>query len=240
MRISRRTFLGTATAAAAAFVPGRTASLQAAQDLPFGESRLGLSDTERDGLLYLPSRYRPGTPVPLVIMLHGLGGIGPAMRTLFTVAEARTIVVIAPESRNIKWGQEAAGFDADVRYIGAAFRYVTSLLDIDPEYVALAGQSDGAGYALSMGLAYGDTFNHLMVFAGGQMAPLRRRGKPRIFFGHGIDDAQMPIEETARVFVPALKKDGYDVTLLEYEGGHAVPQAVTAAAFDWLIAGRRG
>ena len=89
-------------------------------------------------------------------------------------------------------------------------------VDIDVDHVALGGVSDGAGYALSMGLAYGDAFNHVIVLAGGQMVPFRRQGKPRLFFAHGTEDIQIPIDETARKYVPQLKAEGYDVTYHEY------------------------
>jgi predicted esterase len=44
----------------------------------------------------------------------------------------------------------------------------------------------------------------------------------------------MPIDETSRRFVPALKKLGYDVTYREYEGGHSVPETVVRDAFAWF------
>jgi predicted esterase len=144
-------------------------------------------------------------------------------------------VVIAPESRDLTWGQSIPGFDADVKYIGSAYRYVAAGLNLDLSRIALGGQSDGAGYALSMGLAYGDTFNHLMVFSGGLMIPVRRQGKPRIFMAHGINDVQMPIDRTARRFAPQLKEEGYDITYHEYDGGHATPQFVIRDAFEWFV-----
>ena len=47
----------------------------------------------------------------------------------------------------------APGFAANVRYLGAAYRHVTGLLDVDRSHVASGGHSDGAGYALAVGLA---------------------------------------------------------------------------------------
>jgi predicted esterase len=113
---------------------------------------------------------------------------------------------------------------------------VVETLDIDPSHVALGGISDGAGYALSMGLAYGDSFNHVMVFSGGLMIPFRRQGSPHIFIAHGLNDVQMPIDRTGRRFASELKIDGYDVTYREYEGGHAVPRDIVREAFEWFLA----
>ncbi|OFW30958.1 MAG: hypothetical protein A3H97_19210 [Acidobacteria bacterium RIFCSPLOWO2_02_FULL_65_29] len=218
------------------------AEARAQSELPFGESRLGLSDDGRDGSLYVPKGYRAGVPMPLLMMLHGLGGSAQGVRYTFPLADQFGVIVIAPESRGLTWGQSAPGFDADVRYLGAAYRHVTGLLDVDRAHVALGGHSDGAGYALGMGLAYGDVFNHLMVFSAGMMTPFRKQGKPRIFIAHGVDDNQMPIERTSRKFVPRLKAEGYDVTYREYDGGHGVKVPVVREAFEWLLAGdeRRG
>jgi predicted esterase len=86
-----------------------------------------------------------------------------------------------------------------------------------------------------MGLAYGDSFNHLMIFSAGTMAPFRRQGKTKIFLAHGTRDEQMPIDRTGRKFAADLKADGYDITYREYEGGHGAPPDVVREAFDWFV-----
>ena len=235
--MNRRGFLALGAGALGWLQLAHDADAQTAPgDIPFGESRLGISNGLRDGTLYVPKSYKPGVPMPLMMMLHGYSGSGEGMRYTFPLAEEFGVIVIAPESRDLTWGQSAPGFDPDVRYLSAAVRQVVDTLDIDPTHVALAGVSDGAGYALSMGLAYGDVFNHLMVFSGGLMIPVRRRGKPRIFFGHGIDDHQMPIDDTSRKFAAQLKTEGYDVTTREYAGGHGVSLPVVREAFEWFLA----
>lgn len=236
--MDRRRFL-TLGAASALGWPGTrnaNAGARAQRDVTFGESRLGLSDDGRDGAVYVPKGYQAGAPMPLLMMLHGFGGVSQGVRYTFPLADEFGVIVIAPESRDLTWGRSAPGFDADVRYLGAAYRSVTGFLDVDRTHVALGGHSDGAGYALSMGLAYGDVFNHLMVFSAGVMAPFRKQGKPRIFIAHGLKDNQMPIDETSRRFVPPLKAEGYDVTYREYDGGHGVPAPVVREAFEWFRA----
>jgi len=254
--MNRRRFLSVGAAGAFACLPGArgafagTAAWPAgtrdtsgpAQDpraeligIPYGETRLKLSNDDRDGTLYVPPGYKDGTPMPLLMMLHGFGGTAASVRYTFPLADEFGVIVIAPESRSLTWGQGTPGFDADVRYLGAAYRHVTDILDVDRTHVALGGQSDGAGYALSMGLAYGDVFNHLMIFAGGLMNPLRRKGMPRIFIAHGANDQQMPVDLTARTFAPQLKKEGYDVTYREHEGGHGTPVSIVREAFVWFL-----
>ena len=204
--------------------------------VPYGQTRLGLSDDLRDGTLYVPKSYQPGTKMPLVVMLHGFSGWGDNQRALFALAEELGFIVVAPESRDITWGMEAAGFDQDVRYIGAAFRHVGSLVNIDFDRVALGGQSDGAGYALTMGLAYGDTFNHLVILAGGGLIePIRRKGKPKIFIAQGVKDTTMPPDVSGRKNAAQLKKDDYDVTYREHAGGHRTPPEITREAMLWFL-----
>jgi phospholipase/carboxylesterase len=238
--MDRRQFLALSGAGAFAWLQGpRIADarpLAQRPDIPFGESPLGLSDDGRDGTLYVPKSYKDGAPMPLLMMLHGFRGTAQGVRMTFPLAEEFGVIVIAPESRDITWGQSAPGFDPDVHYLAGAYKYVADLLDVDPTHVALGGISDGAGYALSMGLAYGDIFNHLMIFSGGLMLPYRKQGKPHIFIAHGLNDTQMPIDQTARRFVPELKGEGYDVTLREYDGGHGAPLPIVREAFEWFLA----
>jgi predicted esterase len=241
--MDRRWFLASGAAAAwASLRAGQYASAQSPSPPPpvadavqRGRSPLGLSDDGRDGVLYVPQGYRDTVPAPLLVMLHGFGGWADEMTSTFALAEEFGVVLIVPESRQVTWGQGAPGFDPDVRYIGAAYRKVTDLVNIDPERVGLGGRSDGAGYALSMGLAYGDIFNHVIVIAGGAMNPVRRKGKPKIFIAHGISDQTMPIDLTARRFSAELKADGYDVTYREYDGGHRTPPEIVRDAFSWLV-----
>lgn len=239
--MNRRRFLTVAAAASAATWVGSDrlyAQTQApaspADGAPRGRSPLGISDDGRDGVLFVPASYTESTPAPLLVMLHGFGGWADEMKSTFALAEEFGVVIIAPESRGVTWGRESPGFDDDVRYIGAAYRTITKTINVDPDRVGLGGRSDGAGYALTMGLAYGDIFNHLIVIAGGRMNPLRRKGKPKIFMVHGNHDQVMPIELSARPFSKQLKEEGYDVTYVEYDGGHATPMEYVRPAFAWL------
>jgi len=119
--MDRRAFLTLGAASAAGLLHGtRNASARAGapRDIPFGESRLGLSDDGRDGTLYVPKTYKDGVPMPLLMMLHGFGG--QSSRSTFPLAEEFGVIIVAPESRGLTWGISAPGFDADVRYLGAA------------------------------------------------------------------------------------------------------------------------
>ena len=199
-----------------------------------GTYKLNLG-AKRDGALYVPPSYTPGVAMPLMVMLHGAAGGVYTIGDLPEAAAEAGVLLLAPESRDMTWGMEIPGFDTDSKYLGMAFRWVSDVLTIDRTRMAIGGVSDGANYALNMGLAYGDSFNHLMIFSVGMLQPFRRQGTPTIFLAHGIKDEQMPIDRTARKFVPQLREEGYDVTYVEYDGGHGAPLPVVRESFEWLM-----
>jgi predicted esterase len=238
--MNRRTFLSLGAAGAMAALHRTRAAAQQylpKERVPYGERRLRISEEEPDGLLYVPKSYTPETPMPLLVMLHGLSGTAQSVRFVFPYAEEYGVIVIAPDSRRMGWGAEVPGFDDDSAYIAEAYREVVEFLNVDRSRTALGGVSDGATYALAMGLAYGDRFTHLMIFATGMMGPLRKRGKPKIFLAHGLNDTQMPIDRTARRIVPPLQSEGYDITYREYDGGHGAPRELVGEAFHWFARG---
>src|SRR5262245_32939080 len=136
-----------------------------------GPIELGLGD-ERDGVLYVPSDYDPARPVPLVLMLHGATGDGRrGLRRLQTLADERGLILLAPDSRLRTWDVLMGGYGPDVAFIDAALEQTFRRYAIDPAHLAIEGFSDGASYGLSLGVANGDLFTHILAFSPGFMAP---------------------------------------------------------------------
>jgi phospholipase/carboxylesterase len=203
-------------------------------DLRPGEHPLGLG-SDRDGLIYVPRGYTPGVPMPLVVLLHGFAGNRDSSRSRFPLADELGFIILAPDSRDERtWDELLGAFGPDEEFIGASLRYVLGRFTVDPRHVALAGVSDGASYALSLGIGNGDIFSHLIAFSAAFVLPARVRGKPRIFISHGTQDQVMPIDATGRDVVRRLKALGYDVTYREFIGGHTVPTEVSREAFEWF------
>jgi predicted esterase len=50
----------------------------------------------------------------------------------------------------------------------------------------------------------------------------------------------MPIDRTARKFVPELRSEGYEVTYREYDGGHGAPLPVVRESFEWFVHSKQG
>ncbi len=231
--VSRRNFLA-AGGAAAALACGWPAD--AADPVRIGQQPLKLG-SDRDGVLFVPKGYKADVPTPLVLMFHGAGGTGLGVSYTFEHADDLGVIVLAPDSRDeATWDFLVHGYGEDVEFIGVALRDVYARCNVDRARMAIAGHSDGASYALSLGLGTGDTFGRIMAFSPGVMQPAEVHGKPKIFISHGLSDPIMPIDVTSRKFVPRLKGLGYDVTYREYEGRHGVTPAVVREGFAWFMA----
>jgi len=234
MLIGRRELLASAVASAF-YVRQLRAQPEPSADIRPGERALGLG-SDRDGLVYVPASYKADTPMPLVVLLHGAGGNCYSARSRFPVADELGFIILAPDSRDERtWDELLGAFGPDQEFIAASLSSVLGKWSIDTRHIALAGVSDGASYALSLGVGNGDIFTHLIAFSAAFVLPQRVRGKPRIFISHGTRDPVMPIATTGRDVVRRLTTLGYDVTYREFDGGHTVPPAIGREAFEWFM-----
>ena len=200
-----------------------------------GEHRLGLTATGRDGTLYIPKNIASPRSAPLLLMLHGAGSSAERVRFTFPLAEELGVVVLAPDSRRSTWDGIGGIFGPDVAFIDAALRYTFQRVAVNPARLAIGGFSDGASYALTLGLANGDLFTHIIAFSPGFITPAPPSGRPPIFVSHGTADQVLDIDVTSRVIVPRLKNAGYTVTYREFAGPHTVPTPIAREAMEWLI-----
>jgi phospholipase/carboxylesterase len=195
-----------------------------------GSQRLGIGG-RRDAVLFVPRRYDPSVPAPLLVLLHGAGGEAHQMLALCEqTAEARGIVLFAPDSRGRTWDIILGGYGPDVAFLERALAQVAGRCRIDAERIGVGGFSDGASYALSLGLNNGALFSDILAFSPGFAAPTEAHGTPRIFISHGVRDEVLPIDSCSRRLVPRLRKAGYDVDYREFPGGHIVPPEMVEAA----------
>lgn len=251
-RISRRAFVGSAAAGAAGLLLSscnepaapvnsmEKATLKTRPSSPTttitaGMHALGL-DPVRDGFIYVPPSYSPAVPAPLLILLHGANRSSADWETAAPLlADDKGIIILAPDSASRTWDRISGSFGPDVAFIDAALAVVFSKCNIDPGVIAIGGFSDGASYALSLGLPNGDMFGEIIAFSPGFSAHPGRRGMPRVFVSHGVNDPVLPIDLTSRKIVPALRALGYSVEYQEFDGEHVVPLAVGQAAMEWWV-----
>ena len=199
-----------------------------------GDAPLGL-EAGRDGLLYIPDTATAGAPV--LVFFHGAGGSGRReLRVVVAAADRYGVVVVAPDSRGPTWDViVAGGFADDPPFIDRALDAAAARCDADFGRLAAGGVSDGASYALSIGLTNGDVFGALIAFSPGFLTPGVLVGRPPVYVSHGISDPILPIDGTSRRLVPALRNAGYDVTYREFDGGHTVPPTVADEGLRWWV-----
>jgi phospholipase/carboxylesterase len=195
-----------------------------------GTHRLGL-ESGRDGVLHVPRAYDPGAAAPLLVLLHGAGGDGQQMLGVCTaIAEARGILLLSPDSRGRTWDVILGAYGPDVVFIEQALAHVAKRYRVNAERIGVGGFSDGASYALSIGLINGALFSDILAFSPGFAAPTEAHGSPRIFVSHGVQDEVLPIDPCSRRLVPVLRKAGYNVDYREFPAGHVVPPEMVDAA----------
>src|SRR4051794_6528543 len=166
----------------------------------------------RPGLLYVPATYEADQPAPLAVMFHGAGGSPrDGLGLLQKEAEPAGLLLLAPGSEEGSWDLIAVGYGPDVRTVDAALEHVFARYNVSPARLAIGGFSDGASYALSLGISNGVLFKNIIAFSPGFMSPTRQLDAPRIFISHGTEDGVLPIDACSRRLVPALRRAGYEV-----------------------------
>ena len=223
--------------------------------LPSSSSRLSL----RPGVMVLADgtvTYRPASlpvgPRPLVVLLHGAGE-PPRMliERALAVADRKGLILVAPKSTNDTWdairavrgarfvptGRQAEQlFGPDVERIDRSIRNVVSNAPVDPRKVIIAGHSDGASYALSLGLWNPRLFRGIIALApGGLLAPQDKSRGQRIFIAHGRSDPVVSIDHDRQLVADPLTAAGLNVRFREFTGGHAVDVASLEEGIDFVL-----
>jgi phospholipase/carboxylesterase len=194
---------------------------------------LGLHN-RRDAILQLPQNATQSS-LPLLVMLHGATQSAEDMFWyLGTAHEEAGVAVLAPNSRDTSWDAIENTFGDDVAHLNRALERVFELVAIDPARIAIGGFSDGASYALSLGLINGDLFPSVVAFSPGFVISGAQHGKPRIFISHGTHDHILPIDRCGRPIAANLISRGYEVTFREFDGDHEIPADIARDGLKWM------
>jgi phospholipase/carboxylesterase len=223
-------------------VPPGLVATSAGDARPGRYEPLGIADDgdDRDGLLYVPDTAEPGAPV--LVFLHGATGSGEShARAVLAAADRYGVVLVAPDSRDaMTWDLIAGGrVGPDLAFLDRVLDGLADRIghDVDPSGLAVGGVSDGASYALTIGLSNGDVFPTVLAFSPGFLAVGTPVAQPRVYVAHGTADRVLPIDACSRSFVPSLRRAGYDVRFDEFDGGHTVPPPVADRALAWWLDG---
>jgi phospholipase/carboxylesterase len=190
---------------------------------------------KRDSLVYIPESASKFEKAPLMVSLHGATqNAERGLALLQSLSDEHGFVLLAPASADGTWEVEGA-WGADLENVDLSLALSFGLRNIDPSRIAISGFSDGATYALALGLSNGDLFNATLAFSPGYLAAGARAGKPPVFISHGTADPIFPIDQCGRAIAANLKRADYRVTFREFEGRHTLPPAVAGEAMEWLM-----
>ena len=187
--------------------------------------------------VFVPSVYKPGAHLPLVVVLHGLGGTEDAFLArgggqLQSLAEKHGFVVAAPLGCRIN-----GGYGSGIRRFTDAARKRTAELSekdvlkvlklvseeygTDPRRTFLTGHSMGGAGTWYLGQKYADKWAAIAPIAG--PAPDvasypfdRLKGMP-VMVCHGDADATVPVE-ASRSMVAGMKERGLTPVYVEVPG----------------------
>ncbi len=194
-------------------------------------------DGPRDSYLYVPSSYSPERPAPLVVLLHGAGGHAhDGLAILRGVADKAGLIIAAPASHESTWDIiTKKAYGEDLKLVDRGLAHVFAHYAIDAAHIGIGGFSDGASYALTLGLANGDLFTHVMAFSPGFVGHMTSRGEPKVFMAHGTEDEILPINPCSRSIEKQLRRLEYDLNYVEFSDGHVIPEEVIVEAMSWFL-----
>jgi len=191
---------------------------------------------------YIP--VSAGLHPPLLVLLHGAGHEQATMVEHFEAeADKRGLVLLAPDSRGVTWDKvldaeaplsvdsplanaESHSFarSPDAARVEQAIAALGKILPVDRAHTVLAGFSDGATFALAMGMSRDHPFAAVIAWSPGiairTLSPARGR---KVYISHGRADPILKFDVTEGDIVPLVKSEGGDVTFVPFDGGHDAP-----------------
>jgi phospholipase/carboxylesterase len=204
--------------------------------LPVGVSRVGNS-----AFAYRPAGAGDG-PLPLIVLLHGAGGDARSFLELFTrAADRRGALLLAPQSIGRTWNLKAgrkgqAGFGADVGNLDRALAELFAEAPVDPARVVLLGFSDGASYALSLGIPNSQLFRGVVALSPGfAVVNGEVDTRQRLFIAHGRRDTILPFANTRDEIAAGLERAGFDLRTRWFSGGHEIDPAALDKGLDFAL-----
>ncbi len=235
--------LAGANGAEARIVPPALSARPSAEVVP-GLSP-GKSALPNGAIAYVPAGLKG--PAPVLVLLHGAGGRADKFLDRFTeVADRERAVLLAVQSRGPTWdlvprkGSGGDGplamkmparirFGEDVRRVDAALGELFSRTPVDPGRVVLAGFSDGASYALSLGLANPQLFAGIIALSPGFVTvPGHLPRAQRIFIAHGRRDRVLSFRVAEEDILGLLLGVGLKPHFRPFDGDHAIDDAALA------------
>jgi phospholipase/carboxylesterase len=201
-----------------------------------------ISNGVTQGYLMLPDPIDPTRTYPMVTVLHGAGRQDELLVRAYRDEPAdRQVIVFVPRSTFPTWDLLVGEGRPDLDFLEHAYTEIFRRIPVDHGRMALVGYSDGASYALSIGLSNPRLFSAIMGWAAGfvvfdptGIAPTD--AKPRVLLEHGTHDQVFPFDQIALRNCAILRHLGYELEFRVDEGGiHWPSPAFQTAALDWFL-----
>ena len=190
--------------------------------------------------LYVPSTVKPGSPVPLIVMLHGSGRVGLSLVEKWKdLAKKENFIIAGPDSSNSQgWGMPQDGPD----FLRDLVEELKKKYPINPRRVYLFGHSAGAIFALEISLMESEYFAATAVHAGAlppddrDLIQMAKRKIP-MFIQVGDSDQSFPLK-AVRATRDLLNQNGFSVEVTEIPKHdhwyYELAPKINLAAWDFL------
>jgi predicted esterase len=188
--------------------------------------------------LYVPESAQAGNSLPLIVILHGMGGSGGNTIPAWMNRLGEEFIILCPSyPMGAWWAQPAEDLVLQlIQEVQAEYR-------VDTNRIFLAGLSNGAIGAYMIGMFYPDRFAGIVPIASGitprYMHFLVNLKNTPIYIIQGVYDPVFPIQLTRRVH-KILTDMKYPVVYREHDekgsahGGHFLPDAEVPPLVAWL------
>ncbi len=212
------------------------------RDEPSPTGHVTIERGESRAILLTPSEIDPAKLYPLVTVLHGAGRQDEMLvKACRDEPERRDALFLVPRSALPTWDLIASPERPDLDFLEYAYDLIYRRYPVDAGRQALLGYSDGASYALSVGLSNPHLFRAVMGWAAGFIAldptfNLDVDRKPAVLLEYGTHDELFPFERVAVPMRENLRKAGYTVEFRVDQGGKHWPSAdFLPEALDWFF-----
>jgi predicted esterase len=218
-----------------------------APGLPSGRIHLAYS-----AIAYVPASIGR-KPMALIVLLHGYGEKAGDYLDRFTAeADSRGVILLTLQSKGPTWdlipqhdgGQgplamksvPALRFGADVARIDAVLNDLFSRTTVDARHIVLLGFSDGASYALSLGLANPQLFSTVLSFSPGFVViPKQVAPSQRIFIAHGRQDQVLPFHVAEKDIAGLIAANHLKPVFRPFDGDHHIDDGALADGLAYAL-----